>query len=341
VIRVIINKVTSSIATVFGASVVAFVLLRVLPGDPARLIAGSLASDEAIAGVRHQLGLDQPLHVQYIRYISDFFTGDWGFSFSAGVPVREILGDRFPATAELALYAFVFAFLSALVLALLATYREWPVVDGVVRALSSFGLGTPPFWFAILALIVFFEQFKLLPGPSGRLGSATIPPPQFTGFYTIDALVAGQFDVLGEAIKHLILPVVSLGLVPFAFLVRLLRANLLETSSEPFIVVVRSKGIGRWLTHVRHVLPNAFLPTLTASGLMLAELLTGSVLVETIFNWPGVGALVVDSIKRQDFAVVQTFILLSASLYLLVNLVVDILYGIIDPRTRIPTTEAR
>ena len=339
-VRVIVNKVASSIATIFGASVVAFVLLRVLPGDPARLIAGSLASDEAIAGVRRQLGIDQPLHVQYIRYITDFFTGDWGFSFSAGVPVREILGNRFPATAELALYSFIFAFLSALVLALLATYRQWPFVDGLVRAVSSFGLGTPPFWFAILALIVFFEQFGLLPGPSGRLGTATTPPPQVTGFYTIDALAAGQFDIFWEAITHLILPVVSLGLVPFAFLVRLLRANLLEVSSEPFIVVVRSKGIGQWLTHVRHALPNAFLPTLTASGLILAELLTGSVLVEKIFTWPGVGALVVDSIKRQDFAVVQTFILISASLYIIVNLVVDILYGVIDPRTRIPTTEA-
>lgn len=315
----------------------AFVLLRVLPGDPARLIAGSLASDEAIAGVRRQLGLDQLLHVQYYRYIRDFFSGDWGFSFSSGVPVKEILTSRFPATAELAFYAFLFAFLGAVGLALLATFRHKPFADGFLRIVSSIGLGTPPFWFAILALIVFFEQLSLLPGPSGRLGMATIPPPHVTGFYTLDALFAGQFDIFKEAVLHLILPVVSLGIVPFSFLVRLLRANLLEISSQPFIVVVRSKGIGHWITHLRHTLPNAFLPTLTASGLILAELLTGSVLVEKIFSWPGVGALVVDSIKRQDFAVVQTFILLSASLYIMVNFLVDTLYGVIDPRTRIPT----
>ena len=340
-LRSIFNKLASSIATIFGASVVAFVLLRVLPGDPARLIAGSLASEEALAGVRRQLGLDQLLHIQYLRYISDFFSGDWGFSFSTGAPVQEVLQSRFPATAELAFYAFIFAFLSALVLALLATFRGRSFVDGLLRMLSSIGLGTPPFWFAILILIVFFEQLGLLPGPSGRLGMATIPPPHATGFYTIDALLAGQWDVFREAAVHLVLPVVSLGLVPFSFLVRLLRANLLETSSQPFIVVVRSKGISQWRTHLRHTLPNAFLPTLTASGLILAELLTGSVLVERIFSWPGIGALVVDSIKRQDFAVVQTFILISASLYIVVNLLVDVLYGVIDPRTRIPASGAK
>lgn len=338
--RLISSKVASAIATILGASILSFVLLRVLPGDPARLIAGPLASDTAVEGVIRKLGLDQPIHIQYIRYITDFFRGDWGFSFTAGQPVREVLGNRFPATVELALFAFSFAFVAALFLALFATYRDWPVVDGLVRAISSLGLGTPPFWFALIALIVFFEELRLLPGPSGRLGMATTPPPAITGLFTVDALLAGEFGKFAEALRHLVLPAISLGFVPFAFLVRLLRANLLEVSREPFIIVVRSKGIGPWLTHVRHALPNAFLPTLTASGLILAELLAGSVLVEKIFTWPGIGSLVVDSILRQDYVVVQAFILLSAFVYVLVNLVVDILYGVIDPRTRIPATEA-
>jgi ABC-type dipeptide/oligopeptide/nickel transport system permease component len=166
------------------------------------------------------------------------------------------------------------------------------------------------------------------------------PPPEVTRLYTVDALIAGQPGVFLDALRHLFLPAVALGLAPFAYLVRLLRANLLEVSREPFIVVVRSKGIGRWTAFARHALPNAFLPTLTASGLLLAQLLGGSVLVEKVFNWPGVGALVVDSILRQDYAVVQAFILLSAFAYVSINLVVDVLYGVIDPRVRVPS-EAR
>lgn len=334
-VRLFLTKIGGSLATIFGASIVAFVLLRVLPGDPARLIAGPLASEQAVEGIVRRLGLDQPLHIQYANYMSGFFQGEWGFSFTAGAPVREVLSSRVPATAELALYAFMFAFGAALLLALLATYRQQPVVDGIVRGISSFGLGTPPFWFAIIMLIIFFEQLEWLPGPTGRLSTAATPPPPVTHFYTIDALLAGQLDIFWDALRHLILPAVSLGIVAFGFLVRLLRANLLEVSREPFIVVVRSKGISRWRTHLRHALPNAFLPTLTASGLILAELLTGSVLIEKIFTWPGVGSLVVDSILRQDYAVVQAFILLSALAYVTVNAIVDILYGVIDPRTRL------
>ncbi len=331
----VVRRIASFGTTIVGASILSFLLLRVLPGDPVRLIAGPLASDAAIAGVRRQLGLDQTLVDQYLNYISAFIRGDWGFSFSSGLPVMEVFASRIPATVELALYAFLFIITAAVPLSLLATYRRDLVMDRVLRAISSFGLGTPPFWFAMVALIVFFEALGLLPGPSGRLGFATVPPPKVTGLYSIDALISGQIGVFWVAIQHLILPAIALGFVSFAFLTRLLRANLLSQSREPFIVVVRSKGVGRWKAHVRHTLPNAFLPTLTASGLILAELLTGSVLVEKIFNWPGIGAMVVDSILRQDFAVVQTFIFLSALLYISVNLAVDLLYHVIDPRTRL------
>jgi len=265
----------------------------------------------------------------------DFLRGDWGFAYSVGQPVTTQLESRLPATIELGLYAFIFAFVGALVLALLATYRHRPLVDGSVRAVSFFGLGTPPFWFGLIALIVFSERLSVLPGPDGRLSLATVPPPTMTHLYTVDALLAGQLGTFADAVSHLFLPAVTLGLAPLAFLVRLLRANLLEVSREPFIVVARSKGLGRWTAFSRHALPNAFLPTLTAGGLLLGQLLAGSVLVEKVFNWPGVGALVTDGILRQDFAVVQAFILLSAFVYVLVNLVVDMLYGVIDPRVRV------
>ena len=338
-LNIISSRIGSSLAAIFGASLVSFLLLRVLPGDPVRLIVGLLSTEEAEEAVREKLGLDLPLWQQYGQFITDFFTGDWGFSYSAGQPVMQQMASRLPASLELGFYAFLLAFLGAIVLGLYSTYRPQKIVDGTVRGLSIFGLGMPPFWLGLILLIVFFEALDWFPGPGGRLEISTLSPPAVTGFYTFDALIAGQFTTFWEAARHLVLPAISLGLAPFGFLVRLLRANLLDTTREPYIVVVRSKGVGLWLTHWRHALPNAFLPTLTASGLLFAQLLGGSVLVEKVFDWPGVGALVVNSILRQDYSVVQAFIMISAVIYVAVNFIVDILYGVVDPRVRIPKIE--
>lgn len=335
-IRSAIDKVFGAAVAVFGASLLAFLFMRVVPGNPARLIVGPLATRGAIVAQEQAMGLTKPLWVQYWRYIRGVFTGDWGFAYSTGQPVKQEILSRLPASSELGLYAFIFAFVFAVLFALIATYRRRPLVDGAIRALSFFGLGTPPFWLGLIALLLLSQVWGILPGPEGRLSANTLPPPTVTHFYTIDALVAGQWGTAWDAFRHLILPAFTLGLAPFAYLVRLLRANLLDVSREPFIVVVRSKGLGRWAAFTRHALPNAFLPTLTAAGLLLAQLLTGTVLVETVFNWPGIGQFVVESILRQDYAVVQTFVLLSAVAYVVVNVIVDILYGVIDPRVRIP-----
>jgi ABC-type dipeptide/oligopeptide/nickel transport system permease component len=206
-----------------------------------------------------------------------------------------------------------------------------------VRGISYVGFGTPPFFLALILLIVFFSTFHILPGPEGRLGVQAAAPPTVTHMYTIDALLAGQLGTFWQAVEHLILPAVALGVSSFSFIVRLLRANLLEVSREPFITVARGKGLRRWTAFRRHALPNAFLPTLTAGGLVLGEFLAGSVLIEQVFNWPGIGSLVFDAIVKQDYAVVQTFILLSALMFVIVNLVVDLLYAVIDPRVRIPS----
>ena len=335
-IRAAAGKLSGALMAIFGASVFAFIFMRVFPGNPARLIVGPLASNEAIVQQEKTMGLDKPLWVQYWRYIKGIFTGDWGFAYSAGETVKHEIIARLPASAELGLYAFLFAFVLAVILALAATYRHRPWVDGTIRGVSFLGLGTPPFWFGLIVLLLFSQVWGIFPGPDGRLGPNTTPPPTYTHFYTIDAVAAGQWGTAWDALRHLMLPAITLGLAPFAFLVRLLRANLLDVSRENFIVVVRSKGLGRWPAFSHHALPNAFLPTLTASGLLLAQLISGSVLVEKVFNWPGIGALIVDSILRQDFAVVQTFVLLSAVAYVAVNFAVDVLYGVIDPRVRIP-----
>ncbi|MDB5058963.1 MAG: transporter permease [Chloroflexi bacterium] len=328
-------KLASGLAAIFGASILAFIFLRIVPGNPARLILGPLATQQAIDAQITTMGLREPIYAQYLNYMGGFLRGNWGFSYSAGQPVTTQVANRLPATVELALYAFLFAFIAAVVLAVLSTYRRRAIIDGTVRGLAIIGLSMPPFWFGILVLMLFFSYFGILPGPEGRLSPTTAAPDAVTHLYTVDALLHGQFATFLDAVWHLILPAITLGLAPFAFLVRLLRANLLDVSHEAFIVVVRSKGIGRLWAFARHALPNAFLPTLTAAGLILAQLLSGSVLVEKVFNWPGIGALVSDSIVRQDYAVVQAFILLSAFCFVVVNIIVDLLYHVIDPRVRV------
>lgn len=334
---IVLTRLTGAVAAIVSASILSFLFLRALPGNPARLIVGPLAPESTVLAQAHAMGLDQPLPVQYLRYVGAFMRGDWGFSYSSGAPVTDLIGRRLPATIELAIAAFVLALLAAVLLALLVTYRQRPVLDGIVRGLSFLGLGTPPFWLALILLLVLAQQFSIMPGPEGRLSPDTTPPPHVTGLFTVDSLLTGDPRTFLDAMRHIVLPAFALAFAPFAYLLRLLRANLLDVSHERFILVARATGLSRWQAFVRHALPNAFLPTLTASGLVFAQLITGSVLVEKVFDWPGVGALVVDSVLQQDYAVAQTFILLSAVAYVAINFTVDVLYGVIDPRVRAET----
>jgi ABC-type dipeptide/oligopeptide/nickel transport system permease component len=326
-----VNRLVRAILTLAGASILAFLVLRGMPSDPVRLIVGPFANDQTIAAMRSELGLDQPLYLQYFTYIGKFVRGDWGFSFSVGQPVLEHFADRLPASAELALYAFLIAFVGAVAIAVLASYSRSRVADASVRGFALICLGIPPFWLSLVLLIVFFEHLGWLPGPIGR---GPEPATTITGLYTVDALLGGQWAVLWADLRSLALPAIALALAPMGFLARLLRANLQEVEHEPFVTVLSAKGVPRLAIHMRHILPNAFLPTLTAAGLILAQLLGGSVLVERVFAWPGIGGYIMDGILRQDYSAVQAFILLSAAAYVVVNLVVDLLYGWIDPRIR-------
>lgn len=330
-LRFLSERLLSAALTVIGASAIAFVILRALPTDPARLIAGPFASEAVLNEVRTQMGLNKPVIIQYFDYITNFFRGDWGFSYGAGKPVLPLIVDRLPASGELALFAFVAAFVAAVLLTVLVSYSRSRGLDGVLRALSFVSVGIPPFWISLLLLMLFFERLGWFPGPTGR---GPVPAELVTGFFTIDHLLAGDPGKALTALWHLTLPGIALALGPFGYLVRLLRANLLDVVHEPFVTVLQAKGVRPVGVHFRHILPNAFLPTLTAGGLILAQLLGGSVLVEQIFTWPGIGTLVIDGITRQDYAVVQSFILLSAFIYIVVNLIVDLLYGWIDPRVR-------
>lgn len=333
-VQAIGGRIGGSLAALVGASIVAFVVMRVIPGDPARTLVGPFATEDTVHRQQVAMGLDKPLPVQYWIYVTHFLGGDWGFSYSVGEPVKQELGHRFPATLELALFAFILAFGGAVIAALVSAYRRRGPVEAAVNTSAFLGLGTPPFWIGLLSLLLLSSYFHVLPGPEGRLTPGIVAPPHFTGLYFVDSLLSGQLGDLFDALKHLILPALVLGFTPYGYLVRLLRANLFEVSRENFLLVARSKGVSRWSVFVVHALPNAILPTITAGGLILAHLIGGSVLIESVFAWPGIGQLVATSVLTKDYSVVQAFIFLSAFAFVAVNLVADLLYGVIDPRLR-------
>lgn len=331
--RRIASRIGTALLAVWGASVLVFVFLRLAPGDPVRLMLGPLSSQEAVDRLTAEMGLDQPLPVQYWRFVSGFVAGDWGFSYSTGLPVTELMASRLPATVELTLFGCAFMLVGALLLAVVTTYRRtW--LGRVVDVGNFVALSLPQFWLALLLLIVFFAQLRWFPGPEGRLSPGMLPPPAKTGLYTVDALLAGDIPVFWNALWHLVLPTIALGSYSLAFLCRVLQSGLRSTAREPYVLVAQAKGIGPRQAFLRHALPNAAPQALTASGILLGMLFSGGVLVETAFQWPGMAGLIAAGVQRQDFSVVQSFVLLSAICFVTVNLVVDLINDAIDPRVR-------
>lgn len=321
-------------ATILGAGLFSFFLLRKLPGDPARLVGGEMADESTIAALRKTMGLDNSLPVQFWNYFSAFIRGDFGFSYSTGQPVSELVRTRLPATVELGLTGVLTALVLAITFGAVAVYRRRRGADIALRAASSLAMGSPPFWLALVAILFLSVKVGIFPGPEGRLSPGALPPPEVTGLYTVDAILAGQFQTFWDAVHHLMLPALTIAVGPFAFLSRLFRSQLRNTMREPFIVVARSRGISRGAVFRRHVMPNSVLSLVAATSMLVAELMTGSVLVEKVFGWPGVGSLTVDAILQKDFSVVQGVILLSAALYVTVSFIADIVYVAVDPRIR-------
>ncbi len=333
-LRVIARRFGVAAATILGAGLFSFVLLRKLPGDPARLIGGELADDATIATLRRTMGLDESLAVQFWNYISAFLRGDFGFSYSTGQSVSELVRTRLPATVELGVTGVLTALVLATTFGAVAVYRRRRGADVALRATSSLAMGSPPFWLALVAILLLSVKLGIFPGPEGRLSPGALAPPPVTGLYTVDALLAGQFGTFLDALHHLVLPALTMAVGPFAFLSRLFRSQLRNTMREPFVVVARSRGLTRGAVFLRHVVPNSVLSLVAATSMLFAELMTGSVLVEKVFGWPGVGSLTVDAILQKDFSVVQGVILLSAALYVTVSFVADIVYVAVDPRIR-------
>ena len=319
------------VLVVAGVCVITFIISHLIPGDPARLLAGERASDELVQPSRQQRGLDLPLWQQFARYVSALLHGDLGTSIRTGRPVLEDLKAFFPATLELAFCALAIALVVGIPLGVLsAVYRNrW--TDHLVRLLALTGISTPAFWLGLGVIVLFYGKLNWLPG-SGRLDDWLDPPAHVTGFYLLDSLLAGDTEVFINAVQHLILPAATLAFVHLGIVARQIRSAMLEQLGEDYIRTALASGLPRWTIILRYALPNALIPSVTVLGLALGDLLYGAVLTETVFAWPGMGAWVVTSIQALDFPAVMGFAIVVSFAYVLVNLIVDLLYLWIDPR---------
>ena len=319
-------------ALLLGVSVVVFVVGHLVPGDPARVLAGPFATETDVQRLRTAYGLDRPLEEQYLSYISRVIQGDLGTSFRSQRAVAVELGDRLPATIELTGAALLIGVPLGFWLGITAARHQNGPADNAATLGSIVGLSIPLFWIGLMLAALFGVVLQWLPF-SGRLAPFT-GVPRISGLLLVDAVLAGDLATLGDALRHLVLPAVTLAVVPLALVARLTRASFIEVLRQDYIRTARAYGVPEPRIIRRHAAKNAILPLVTLLGVLVPSLLNGAVLTETVFSWPGVGSLLLSSIAGRDYAVVQGAALLFATFYLLANLLVDISYGWLDPRTR-------
>lgn len=318
-----------------GITLLTFLVSRLVPVDPIAIIVSEKALDQPdiVQAAVAKWGLDKPLPEQYLLYMRNLVQGDLGTSFKTKRPVAQDLRQYLPATVELGIASLLFALLFGLPLGILAALKagRWP--DHAARVFSLLGASMPPFWSGLMLLFLFYYRLQLLPGP-GRIDTRMSAPPQVTGMYLVDSLLAGDKASFVSSLQHLILPAIILGWFTLAVVSRITRASMLEVLRTDYIRTARAKGLHERAVIVIHALRNAFIPTLTVLGLAFAGLMTGAIMTETIFAWPGIGRYAVESAANLDYPAVLGTTLLIAVIYIFVNLTVDILYGFVDPRIR-------
>jgi peptide/nickel transport system permease protein len=329
--NIVRRRLTLLIFVVFGVSLVTFAISHLIPGDPARMMAGERASNELVAHMREVLGLDKPLPVQYVEYVGGLLHGDFGLSIRTQRPVLNDLLLFFPATIELAVVALVFAILLGIPLGIVSAVAKDRAIDQVTRTISVTGISTPAFWLGLLLIYLFYGRLGMFPG-SGRIDGP--PPLHITGLYTVDALVTGNWTALGSALSHLVLPALTLGFVHLGIVTRQIRSAMLEVLHEDYIRTAKASGLSRLRIILDHALRNALIPSVTMIGLAFGDLLYGAVLTETVFAWPGMGNYVVQSIGALDFPAIMGFTVIASTAYVLVNLLVDLAYMALDPQIR-------
>lgn len=332
-IQMIVKRLGLILFVVFGVTLVTFFMSHVIPGDPASLIAGQRASEETLQSIRQQLGLDQPVWIQYFHYIGDLLTGDLGTSIRTQRPVLDELITFFPATLELAIAAFAIAIVLGIPLGILAALKKNSIWDNLSRVFSISGVSIPVFFSGVIVILIFYGKLGWLPS-NGRIALDINPPTHITGFYILDSIFTGDMVALKSSLQHLILPALVLSYAQLAVITRQVRASMLEVMSQEYIRTAVANGIKGRLLIISYALKNALIPTVTVIGVAFGSLLGGAVVTETIFGWPGMGKFVVDSISYLDFPAMMGFTIIISIGYVLINLIVDIIYGLLNPQMK-------
>ncbi|MFT5086862.1 MAG: peptide/nickel transport system permease protein [Planctomycetota bacterium] len=326
----ILKRLVLLVPTLIGISMLVFLMLYLVPGDPAQVMLGERANAETLAALRAEMGLDQPFHVQFYRFFTGLLSGDLGRSIRTHDKITTEIFQRFPATFELTIFSMFLATVIGVSTGLLAAVRRGKLIDFFSMVGATAGISMPIFWLALMLILLLSVYVPIFP-ISGRLSTHIYLQP-ITYFYTLDALLAGDLVAFGNVLWHLFLPAIALGTIPMAVIARMTRASLLEVLGEDFVRTAWAKGLPRRLVVLRHALRNAFIPTLIA--LEFGYLLGGAVITETIFSWPGVGRWIFLAVQARDFRAVQGGVLLIATVFVLVNLLADVLYAYLDPRIR-------
>ncbi len=330
----LIERLIQLVPVLLGVSLIVFVMMTLTPGDPVQIMIGDQAvTPEQEAAMRHDLGLDRPIVERFFVFLGNAVTGDFGTSFYHRRPVLDVIAERLPATIELSLVALIVALLTSIPLGVLAAIRKNSIFDRIATVGSLLGVSLPGFWFGILLLMLFAVHLHILP-VSGRIGySAEIEP--ITHLLLIDTLLRGRFDAFLDALSHIILPAITLGLPMTAILMRVTRTSMLEVMRQDYVTFAEAKGLSRRRVIFRHALKNALIPTVSVAAIETGSLLGGNMIVETVFGWPGLGRLVVESIFLRNYPLVQAAVLFYAVTYVLLNFVADILYTVLNPRVKL------
>jgi peptide/nickel transport system permease protein len=328
----IVRRIFMLIPVLFGVTVLTFSIIHLIPGSPAQAVLGQRATAEAIAEVERELGLDQPLIIQYFNYVGGLFTGDLGTSIKTNLPISQEIWPFLAATMELTIVAMVIAIFVGVNAGIISAWFHNSWFDYVVMIIALIGVSMPIFWLGLMEQYAFSVKLDWLPS-TGRYDPSS-PVKAITHFYLIDTLIQGNFEQFKDVVRHLILPSITLATIPMAIIARMTRSSMLDVMKSDYIRTARAKGLSSFIVVYKHSFRNAVIPVLTVVGLQTGLLLGGAILTETIFGWPGVGRYIYDAIAARDYPVIQSGILIVAFMFVIINLIVDILYSIIDPRIK-------
>ncbi|MCT2537096.1 ABC transporter permease [Aquibacillus koreensis] len=332
-LRFIARRLVLMIPILFGISILTFVISNTIPGDPARLILGPKATPETLSALQEEMGLNDPLYIQYGNYMAGIFQGDLGQSTYSQRPVSEDLVRYFPATFELTMFAMVITLLIGIPFGIISASRKDKIADQITRVFALMGVAMPAFWLGLLFLLFFYLKIGMFPG-SGRLDTGMSPPEYITGMYTVDALLTGNWPVFRSAVMHLVLPGITQAAITIGMITRMTRSSMLEVLGSDYIRTAHAKGGSENRVLYGHALRNGVMPVITLLGMAFGHALGGSILVESVFSWPGLGRYAVNAINYLDFPAVMGVTMLIAVMFILVNLIIDTLYFFIDPRLK-------